>query len=67
LHDTNNVITSSPFQTREAPPFPVIPYRPVSIKYSQENRLGDGTIKFYCSVLYHIRPIINKLARGVIS
>jgi len=67
LHDASNVITSSPFQTREAPPFPVIPYRPVSIKYSQENRLGDETIKFYCVVLYHTSHIINKLARGVIS
>ncbi len=33
---------NSPFQAREAPPFPAIPYRPASIVYLQENRLGEN-------------------------
>jgi hypothetical protein len=47
------VKTNPPFQTREAPPFPAIPYRPASIDILQENRLGEKFLDVIVSCLLY--------------
>ena len=49
-----------PFQTREAPPFPAIPYRPASIDILQENRLGEKFPDVIVScLLYNQQPLLS--------